>query len=155
MPVKKCPVCQTPIEEGAQSCPCCHFKLSGATQRFTPVQNGVPEKKEDKVETVSSLVMVRGPQMGMAFNLDKDRMTIGRNPKCDIFLDDMTVSREHAEITRHGDTFIIEDMQSFNGVWINNHTVQEHALRPDDYLQIGKYDFVYTEGPSDDEEVDR
>ena len=153
MAEKKCPVCQTPIENGVITCPSCHFKLSGATQRFKPVFD-LQEAADEPKQTVACLLMVRGPQIGTVFNLDRDYITIGRNPKCDIFLDDMTVSRDHADISRHGDAFIIKDLQSFNGIWINNRTINEHALRPDDYVQIGKYDFIYSENELNDTEVD-
>ena len=152
MSEKRCPVCQTPIEDGIMTCPSCHFKLSGATQSFKPIPKDQDPKIEHPKETVATLTMVRGPQIGTVFNLEKDLISIGRNPKCDIFLDDMTVSRDHAEISRHGDAFIIKDNQSFNGLWINDHSVQEHALRPEDYIQVGKYDFIYKETESSDTE---
>ena len=152
MSERRCPVCQTAIEDGVMTCPSCHFKLSGATQSFRPITGELRSDKEAPKWHFSSLLMVRGPQIGTNFELSRDHVTIGRNPKCDIFLDDMTVSRDHAEISRHGDAFIIKDNQSFNGLWINDHSVQEHALRPDDYIQVGKYDFIYKETESSDTE---
>ena len=140
-----CPVCQSPVDDGTQTCPVCHFKLAGATQRFKPLAREDEAPADEPVEHTATLKMVRGPQVGAVYSLDSDITTIGRNPQCDIFLNDMTVSREHAEIKRHADAFIINDLQSFNGIWINNRTVQEHALRSGDYVQIGKYDFIYEE----------
>lgn len=145
-----CPVCQTPIDDDAATCPACNFRLTEATQEFSPVaraRKGAPPAGEPDVHPV--LRMVRGPQVGLEYPLDKDVVTLGRNPECDIFLNDMTVSREHAEVTRHADALLISDLHSFNGVWVNNRTVTQHALRPGDYVQIGKYDFVYEEHPAD------
>ena len=150
---RTCPVCQASIDEGALTCPVCHFKLSGATQRFKPLFNDAAGNDDDSKRKVRTLRMVRGPQIGTVFDLEDVPITIGRNPKCDIFLDDMTVSREHADITRHGDVLVIRDLKSFNGVWINNKTKEEHSLKPDDYVQIGKYDFVYEEKEEPEEEA--
>ena len=151
---RTCPVCQNRIDDGTLTCPNCHFKLSGATQRFRPVLNDLAVSNDRPEDMKCMLTMARGPQIGTVFPLEDDVVTIGRNPKCDIFLDDMTVSRNHAEITRHGNAFVLMDLHSFNGVWVNNATVTEHVLKPDDYVQIGKYDFIYSESDSSDTEVE-
>lgn len=141
-----CPVCLTPVDPEMGVCPKCNFRLSGTTQQFNPIENkSIPIKIDDSPALESFLRMVRGQQVGVEYPLNKDLLTIGRNPGSDIFLNDMTVSREHAEIHRHADAFIIKDLHSFNGVWINNKTVDQHALRPGDYVQIGRYDFIYEE----------
>ena len=145
-----CPVCQTHIDADATTCPACNFRLTEATQEFSPVvpaTSGPVQAAESNVRPV--LRMVRGPQVGLEYPLDADVITIGRNPECDIFLNDMTVSREHAELSRHADALVVRDLQSFNGVWVNNRTVGQHALRPGDYVQIGKYDFIYEELPQE------
>lgn len=144
-----CPVCQSAIEVTDAICPACHFNLAGATLQFKPL---APEDGGDVSEApsqASSLRMVRGPQIGAVYPLNSDKITIGRNPHCDIFLNDMTVSREHAEIVRQQGALIISDLHSFNGVWVNNVTVARHALCAGDYVQIGKYDFVYEESKYD------
>ncbi len=141
-----CPVCLTPLDPEMRVCPKCNFRLSETTQQFNPIENqSAPIATEVPNALNSYLRMVRGQQVGVEYPITKDVTTIGRNPGCDIFLNDMTVSREHAEIRRHADAFIIRDMHSFNGVWINNKTVDQHALRPGDYVQIGRYDFIYEE----------
>lgn len=146
-----CPVCQSAVGAGVQVCPACHFNLTGATQRFKPLaMDGEGSSASDPLPT-ASLRMVRGPQIGAVYPIKADRVTIGRNPQCDIFLNDMTVSREHAEIIKQSGAFIIGDLRSFNGVWVNNATVSRHALRAGDYIQIGKYDFVYEESRDDDQ----
>lgn len=141
-----CPVCMTNFESEVAICPKCNFRLSGTTQQFNPIENkSTPLPNVETPAMESFLRMVRGQQVGVEYPLTKDVLTIGRNPGSDIFLNDMTVSREHAEIHKMADAFVIKDMHSFNGVWINNKTVDQHALRPGDYVQIGKYDFVYEE----------
>lgn len=145
-----CPVCQTEVDQGASTCPVCGFRLTEKTQEFSPVvpRGSVGGASSDE-DARPVLRMVRGPQVGLEYPLESDPITIGRNPECDIFLNDMTVSREHAELVRHADAFVIRDLHSFNGVWVNNKTVSQHALRPGDYVQIGKYDFIYEELPAE------
>lgn len=140
-----CPICQSKVPEGSSSCPACNFNMNVVTQAFKPVTANNDVDTDGPSELKASMRMVRGPQVGAVYPLDKDVISIGRNPQSDIFLNDMTVSREHADITRHADSLIINDHHSFNGVWINNKTVESHVLRPGDYIQIGKYDFVYEE----------
>ena len=145
-----CPVCQTAIEGDEAICPTCNFRLSEATQEFSPVnREGAQAASSAEPDAKPVLRMVRGPQVGLEYPIDKEVVTVGRNPECDIFLNDMTVSREHAELVSQADAIIIRDLQSFNGVWVNNRTVTQHALRPGDYVQIGKYDFVYEEKPEE------
>ena len=145
---RTCPVCQSVIVDDAATCPVCNFRLTETTQEFCPVVPKVAGRALHGEEGLRPVLrMVRGPQVGLEYPLDSDTITVGRNPECDIFLNDMTVSREHAELTRTADVLVIRDLQSFNGVWVNNRTVAQHALRPGDYVQIGKYDFMYEELP--------
>lgn len=140
-----CPVCLTPLGHGEPICPKCGFHLAGKTQEFKPVDSARNiEERKSRLDN-AYLKMVRGPQIGALYAIKEGKTSIGRNPACDIFLNDMTVSREHAYIECKGDAFVIVDDHSFNGVWVNNRTVEQHALRPGDYIQIGKYDFVYEE----------
>ncbi len=142
-----CPVCLSPVKSGDAVCPKCNFHLAGATHEFKPVGPGLAGDSVTMRLNSANLRMVRGPQVGATYSLNAPETTIGRNPASDIFLNDMTVSREHATITRGQDALVIADNNSFNGVWVNNRTVMRHALRPGDYIQIGKYDFIYEESP--------
>ena len=74
-------------------------------------------------------------------------MSVGRDPQCDIFLNDMTVSREHAEIEVTGEGCVIRDKNSFNGVWVNDRAVEACALKPGDVIQIGAFCLIYRERP--------
>jgi pSer/pThr/pTyr-binding forkhead associated (FHA) protein len=68
---------------------------------------------------------------------------VGRSPDCDIFLDDVTVSRSHAVIAREEGRFTIEDLGSLNGTFLNRHRIEQATLTDDDEVQIGKYRFVF------------
>jgi pSer/pThr/pTyr-binding forkhead associated (FHA) protein len=136
---KFCSNCGTPLQEDA-------------TVTFTPV-----EAEEEHVEDVSLpeeelergqalLVVKRGPNAGSSFLIDKDVTTAGRHPESDIFLDDVTVSRRHAEIRRHDGAFSIHDVGSLNGTYVNRQRVEETELANGDELQIGKFKLVFRVG---------
>ena len=94
-----CPVCSNPIEQDASFCPHCGFKLLGSTQQFKPVLLADETIEPEVPQTQQAeLRVVRGPQTGVAFQLGDRGLTVGRSPQCDIFLNDMTVSRMHATI---------------------------------------------------------
>lgn len=142
-----CPVCSNPVEPDASACPHCGFKLLGSTQQFKPVL--LPDEtlvEEAKPVQAATLRVVRGPQTGVAFQLGGERLVVGRSPQCDIFLNDMTVSREHATIEPADGGYVIRDENSFNGVWVSNDSIDEHRLVPGDVVQIGAFLLLYQEG---------
>ncbi|HEX6919482.1 MAG TPA: FHA domain-containing protein [Actinomycetes bacterium] len=89
------------------------------------------------------LVVRRGPNSGARFLLDSDVTTAGRHPESGIFLDDVTVSRRHAEFKRSGDRFVVRDVGSLNGTYVNRQRIDEATLSSGDEVQIGKYRLVY------------
>jgi len=89
------------------------------------------------------LVVRRGPSSGSRFLLDSDVTTAGRHPESDIFLDDVTVSRRHAEFVRDGDTFRVRDVGSLNGTYVNRDRIDEMPLGNGDEVQIGKFRLVF------------
>jgi len=89
------------------------------------------------------LVVKRGPNAGSRFLLDKDLTTAGRHPESDIFLDDVTVSRRHAEFSRTEDAFIVRDVGSLNGTYLNRERIDASPLSNGDEVQIGKFRLVY------------
>jgi pSer/pThr/pTyr-binding forkhead associated (FHA) protein len=89
------------------------------------------------------LVVQRGPNAGARFLLDADRTTAGRRPDSDIFLDDVTVSRKHAEFVRRGDQFVVRDVGSLNGTYVQRDRIEEAVLRDGDEVQIGKFRMVF------------
>ena len=94
----------------------------------------------------SLLVVKRGPNAGSRFLLDADTTTAGRHPESDIFLDDVTVSRRHAEFVRHDGGFLVRDVGSLNGSYLNRERIESAALTGGDEVQIGKYRLVFLTG---------
>ena len=89
------------------------------------------------------LVVLRGPNAGSRFLLDTDVVKAGRHPDSDIFLDDVTVSRRHAEFRRTADGFVVTDVGSLNGTYVNRDRIDEVLLKNGDEVQVGKYRLVY------------
>jgi len=89
------------------------------------------------------LVIHRGPAQGSRFLLDTNVVSIGRSPESDVFLDDVTVSRKHAQILRSGNEFSISDMHSLNGAYVNSISVTNQLLRMGDEIQIGKFHALF------------
>ena len=89
------------------------------------------------------LVVRRGPASGARFLLDADLTTAGRHPDSDIFLDDITVSRHHAEFTREGQSFRLRDMGSLNGTYVNRSRIDDATLVTGDEVQIGKFRLLF------------
>ena len=92
------------------------------------------------------LVVKRGPNAGSRFLLDADTTTAGRHPESDIFLDDVTVSRRHAEFVREGGGFVVRDVGSLNGTYLNRERIEAAGLAGGDEVQIGKYRLVFLAG---------
>jgi pSer/pThr/pTyr-binding forkhead associated (FHA) protein len=92
---------------------------------------------------VAMLVVAHGPNAGARFLLDRDVTTAGRHPDSDIFLDDITVSRQHAQFRRESGEFAIVDQGSLNGVYVNSQRVHTTPLRDGDDVQIGKFRLTF------------
>lgn len=142
---KYCPVCENPLQEAANVCPQCGFKLIEATQEFHPVALDSSDyaNTQPSEQTSATLLVVRGPQVGISFKLANKELTVGRSPDCDIFLNDMTVSRSHAHIIPSGNSYQISDDNSYNGVWVNNVNVAKTLLKDGDVVQIGAFSLIY------------
>jgi hypothetical protein len=89
------------------------------------------------------LVIHRGPAQGSRFLLDSETTSIGRSPESDVFFDDVTVSRKHAQIQRSNKEFVVVDSQSLNGTYVNSLSVTEQVLQMGDELQIGKFHLLF------------
>ncbi|CAN5310445.1 hypothetical protein BH09ACT11_BH09ACT11_07340 [soil metagenome] len=92
------------------------------------------------------LVVQRGPGSGSRFLLDQDLVLAGRHPQSEIFLDDITVSRRHAEFKRSGSSFTVSDVGSLNGTYVNRDRIESVLLTDGDEVQIGKYRLVFFAG---------
>lgn len=143
---------------GANFCSSCGAALAHAgdetTITFMPVEAAGELAEEELTVTIEELaegtgmlVVKRGPNAGSKFLLDAAVIRVGRHPDSDIFLDDITVSRRHAEIVRRGGGFAVRDVGSLNGTYLNRERVEEAPLANGDELQIGKFRLVYF-GPS-------
>jgi pSer/pThr/pTyr-binding forkhead associated (FHA) protein len=97
------------------------------------------------------LVVKRGPNAGSRFLLDQPRTSAGRHPDSDIFLDDVTVSRRHAEFRLEGNEFQVVDVGSLNGTYVNREPVDSAVLANGDEVQIGKFRLVFLTGPKSDD----
>jgi hypothetical protein len=87
-----------------------------------------------------------GGRVGQSFPLRGDRMVIGRSPEAAIFLDDVTVSREHAVLVRRANGWYLDDSGSLNGTYVNRKRIDSHRLEDSDELQVGKYKLTYLAG---------
>ena len=141
---------------GANFCSSCgagleHRKGEDSTISFHP--DSALEGAEDVTvdlnalpEGAGALIVRRGRNAGSRYVLDADLITAGRHPESDIFLDDVTVSRRHVEIRRSGGDYVVSDVGSLNGTYLNRERIEEGTLRDGDELQIGSFKLVFVRG---------
>lgn len=89
------------------------------------------------------VLIARGANKGSRFLITAEGATIGRAASSSVFLDDVTVSRAHATISKQGNSFVLKDEGSLNGTYINNVSVTEHVLVSGDEFQIGKFHLLF------------
>ena len=138
-----CPICNEPIEAGQGECPRCGFKLIGKTEAFEPVLAGDSPSPARSAAGTPALQIVSGPYTGETFPLGEGEVSLGRDPKCDVFLSNMTVSRHHATIHIDGEKARIVDEGSLNGTWVDGQVVDEAPLAAGTHVQIGTFDMVF------------
>jgi len=145
-----CSECGFQNSEAANYCARCGAQLEREPSDVEKTLSYTPESMADEagsgvegVEGPALVVRSGGGRSGEVFQLQGERTSIGRSPDCDIFLDDVTVSRRHSVITASGDGFVIEDLGSLNGTFLNRHRIEQASLTDDDEVQIGKYRFVF------------
>lgn len=145
-----CTRCGHPNRDEARFCSNCGGPLQeDSTLSLNPVEVEDEAAEEfpfphDELERGQALLMVkRGPNAGSTFLIENDVTTTGRHPDSDVFLDDVTVSRRHAELRRRGDEFFIHDVGSLNGTYVNRERVDETKLASGDEVQIGKFKLVF------------
>ena len=142
-----CPECGFQNPEAANYCAKCGALLvkdegGEATQTFTPEEIADEEGPLEEIAADGPALVVRsgGGRVGEYFTPQGDRTTIGRSPDCDIFLDDVTVSRKHAVLMERGGAYVIEDQGSLNGTFVNRKRIENATrLQTGDEVQIGKY----------------
>ena len=133
-------------------------KFNEPTQRFPDdlivnPQDGLDAEEVAAINALPSgsalLVVKRGAADGSRFLLDADLSKAGRHPNADIFLDDVTVSRKHAEFIRMGRNFEVLDQASLNGTYLNGVRIDSAALSNGDEVQIGKFKLTFYSSPAD------
>ncbi len=151
-----CPDCGFVNPDGANYCQKCGDYLvaeekssdqTTATYKIDEAGDIKPVDIDHEIDSKGAVVVVRagGGRVGESFMLDGERSTIGRSPKANVFLDDVTVSRNHALIVRRRDGLYLDDLGSLNGTYVNRIRVESRKLCDGDELQIGKYKLAYLE----------
>ena len=162
-----CTSCGNRNPDDARFCSQCGQRLvqpeptEPAVESTATITFGAPDKGEGDERSLSAadseavdglpcghalLVVQRGPSAGARFLLDADLVSAGRHPDSEIFLDDVTVSRRHAEFRRTGLTFSVSDVGSLNGTYVNRDRIDEVTLADGDEVQIGKFRLVFFSG---------
>ena len=95
---------------------------------------------------VGLLVVRHGPAAGSSFRLEKEHTSVGRHPDSDIFLDDITVSRRHVALDRTDAGYVVRDVGSLNGTYVNRERTDQAVLRHGDELQVGRYRLTFVIG---------
>ena len=140
----ECPACGTAVEPGEGVCPACGAPLPGATESFEPVSVQTAGGEAECRQAEGPVLVVRkGPESGERFFIDRDLLTIGRDPASDIFLNDMTVSRVHATIARSGELVTVTDAGSLNGTYVNGELADSATLQTGDVVQIGMFQMLF------------
>jgi pSer/pThr/pTyr-binding forkhead associated (FHA) protein len=151
-----CPECGFVNPEGANYCQKCGAYLSRpergdepTTMTYTVGETGEmqPVDIDEVVERAGAALVIRsgGGRAGESFTIEEDRVSIGRSPDAKVFLDDVTVSRNHALLVRRKDGLYIDDLGSLNGTYVNRRRIESHKLQDGDEIQVGKYKLSYLE----------
>jgi hypothetical protein len=145
-----CPECGFQNPEASNYCSRCGALLATEAGSETTMSFDIPDDG-DEVDLLEALG-IKGPALvirsgggmaGQSFQPAEGRTVIGRAPECEIFLDDVTVSRRHAELVREAETFSIRDLGSLNGTYVNRRRIESVVLEDDDEVQIGKYRLTF------------
>jgi pSer/pThr/pTyr-binding forkhead associated (FHA) protein len=151
-----CPECGFVNPEGANYCQKCGAYLARqegeedpTTMTYKVDETGEyqPVDIDEVVEQAGAALVIRsgGGRSGESFTIEGDRIGIGRSPDAEVFLDDVTVSRNHALMVRRQDGLYIDDLGSLNGTYVNRRRIESHKLDDGDEIQIGKYKLSYLE----------
>ena len=146
-----CPECGFQNLESANYCSKCGALLireepgGHTTMTFAPEEVAEEESPFDDLAVEGTALVVRsgGGRQGETFPLEGGEVEIGRSPDADVFLDDVTVSRTHAILSKENEGYLIEDKGSLNGTYVNRRRVEKATLEDGDEVQIGKYRLTY------------
>jgi len=151
---RHCPECGFVAAEGANYCAKCGaflgdqpggedattatYVIDEETGELRPVDVG-----DVAAESGALVIRAGGGRVGQSFPLTGEQMTIGRSPDAEVFLDDVTVSRDHATLVKRSGAWFLDDSGSLNGTYVNRRRIESHRLADGDELQIGKYKLAY------------
>jgi hypothetical protein len=152
-----CTECGFVNSEGANYCQRCGALLERAenaggagadpvtaTYRIDETGELVPvEMGEVTAHGPALVIRAGGGRVGESFAVDGERMSIGRRPDSEVFLDDVTVSRDHALLIRRGEDWYLDDCGSLNGTYVNRSRIESHRLQEGDEVQVGKYKLTF------------
>jgi hypothetical protein len=152
-----CTECGFVNNEGANYCQRCGALLERAegaggagadpvtaTYRIDETGELVPvEMGEVTAHGPALVIRAGGGRVGESFAVDGERMSIGRRPDSEVFLDDVTVSRDHALLIRRGEDWYLDDCGSLNGTYVNRSRIESHRLQEGDEVQVGKYKLTF------------
>ena len=150
----KCPTCHNELPVEGEPCPVCEAEDGEPTIMFVPVAPGQhPAMSEDEASHLEgvagyALVVETGPRAGMTFLLPAGTTTVGRHPRSDIFLDDITVSRHHCRFLVNAQGLTVEDSGSTNGTYVRDVAVDRAPLKPGDEVIVGKFHLIIASGDS-------
>lgn len=145
----RCPSCDHLNEANANYCSRCGSPMGTVEAEATATFSPIEVEKEEEAHLLelqpgeACLIVRRGPAAGTKFTLDRDLVTVGRHPQSDIFLNDITVSRRHAELRRDAAAYMVSDLGSLNGTYVNRERVDTSPLSSGDELQIGKFRLLF------------
>ena len=155
---RHCPECGFVVGEGSNYCPKCGayqgaaeqegkadvttatYVIDEATGELRPV-----DVSDVAAESGALIIRSGGGRVGQSFPLHGERMTIGRSPDAEVFLDDVTVSRDHAVLVQRSGSWYLDDSGSLNGTYVNRRRIESHRLSDGDEIQVGKYKLSYLE----------
>ncbi len=149
-----CPQCGHRNPLGSRFCSSCGAGLDGGESHTTmsvtipidSVAEDVEVELDELAAGVGMLVVTRGPNSGSKYALDEPLVTAGRHPDSVIFLDDITVSRRHAEVRQVEGGYQVADVGSLNGTYLNRERVETAMLSDGDELQIGTFKLLFLAG---------
>ena len=146
-----CPNCGYRNSEGVNFCVRCGASLIAdktdpqTTMNYSPGESpeSLPPLSRQLPERATLVIRSGGGRAGETYELTGERTTIGRHPDSDVFLDDVTVSRNHAVVSREDDAYVIADQGSLNGTYVNRRRIERQTLLDGDELQVGKYKLTF------------
>lgn len=152
--MNNCPACSFENTEDSNFCRRCGTRLAPTDLTETTITYALGDREEVEADLVGRhgpregtvlLIRTGGVREGETVAFNSDVLTIGRSPQSDLFLDDVTVSRHHARVICDDNGYLVEDLNSLNGTYVNRKRIERDRLSDGDELQIGKFKLAFLE----------